>query len=71
MPGFLNRLAAPIVFLALVLIATVTMVRDRGEISGEDRRDLPWWRGMLLEVAIPIQRAEAAPFDALGDAWSR
>ena len=71
MPGFLNRLAAPIVFLALVLIATVTMVRDRGEISGEERRDLPWWRGMLLEVAIPIQRAAAAPFDALGDAWSR
>ena len=71
MPGFLNRLAAPIVFLALVLIATITMVRDRGDAGAENRRDLPWWRGALLEIAIPIQRTAAAPFDAVGDAWNR
>jgi rod shape-determining protein MreC len=66
MPGFLKRLGAPLAFAGLVLLATVTMVRDRGAETG---RDLPWWEGALLEVAIPLQRALASPVDAVRDGW--
>ncbi len=69
MPDFLKRLSAPIAFGALVLLAAVTMVGDRRDLS-EGGGDLPWWQGLLLDVAIPIQKVLAAPVETLGDAWS-
>ena len=69
MPGFLKRMSAPIAFGALILLATVTMVTDRRALRESAGRELPWWQGVLLEVAIPLQKAVAAPFDAVADAW--
>ena len=69
MPGFLNRLAAPLVFLALVLLATVTMVLDRGNSRQSIDRELPWWQGLLLEIAVPIQSVVSAPFDVVREGW--
>jgi len=71
MPGFLKRLGAPLAFAGLLLLATVTMVRDRGEHGLPAGRDLPWWEGVLLEVAVPLQRAVAAPVDAVRGTWRR
>jgi len=71
MPGFLKRMAAPIAFGALVLLATITMVADRRTLLESAGQDLPWWQGILLEVAIPVQKVLAAPVDAFGDSWDR
>ncbi len=70
MPDFLKRLSAPIAFGALILLAIVTMVTDRSDLA-EGGGDLSWWQGILLDVAIPIQKVLAAPVEATGDAWSR
>ena len=69
MPGFLKRLGAPLAFAGLVLLATVTMVRDRGDDGMPAGRDLPWWEGLLLEVAVPLQRTVAAPVDSIREGW--
>jgi rod shape-determining protein MreC len=68
MPDFWRRLGAPIVFGALALVATITMVSDRRTLE-DGGRDLPWWQGALLDVAAPFQRLVAAPVDAAGDVW--
>lgn len=68
MPDFLKRLSAPIAFGVLVLLAAVTMVSDRRDL-GEG--DLPWWQGLLLDFAIPIQKVLAAPVESVGQAWRR
>lgn len=69
MPGFLKRLGAPLAFAGLVLLATVTMVQDRGGDGMPAGRDLPWWEGLLLEVAVPLQRTVAAPVDSIREGW--
>jgi rod shape-determining protein MreC len=69
MPEFLRRASAPIAFGALILLATVSMVTDRNALRAIDGRDLPWWQGLLLEIAIPVQNAVAAPVDAARNAW--
>jgi rod shape-determining protein MreC len=62
MPDLLKRVAGPIVFGALALIAVVTMVSDRRTLA-DGGRDLPWWQGLILEVAIPIHDFVAVPTD--------
>ncbi|MBW2229266.1 MAG: rod shape-determining protein MreC [Deltaproteobacteria bacterium] len=62
-------MAAPIAFGALVLLATISMVTDRRALMEHAGRDLPWWQGLLLELAIPIQKALVAPVDALAGTW--
>ncbi len=62
-------MSAPIAFGALILLAIVSMVGDRQPEPGADGADLTWWQGILLEVAIPIQKALAAPADAFGNTW--
>jgi rod shape-determining protein MreC len=69
MPGFFKRMAAPIAFGALILLATITMVTDRRALMENAGRDLPWWQGLLLEITVPIQKALAAPVDAVSGAW--
>lgn len=68
MPDFLKRLSAPIAFGALILLAAVTMVTDRRDLA-EGGGDLSWWQGLLLDVAIPVQKVLAAPVEATTDAW--
>ena len=70
MPDFLKRLSAPIAFGVLVLLAAVTMVTDRRDLA-EGGGDLPWWQGLLLDVAIPIQKVLASPVESVGRAWRR
>jgi len=62
MPDLLKRIAASIVFGALALLAVVTMVSDRRTLA-DGGRDLPWWEGIVLEIAIPIQDLLATPTD--------
>lgn len=69
MPDLLKRVAAPLAFGALALLAVATMVSDRRALA-EGGRDLPWWQAFILEVAIPIQDVVAAPTDAIRGVWN-
>lgn len=71
MPGFLKRLGAPLAFAGLLLLATFTMVRDRGDEGRPSGSDLSWWQGFLMEIAMPVQRTFASPADAVRNAWQR
>jgi rod shape-determining protein MreC len=71
MPGFLKQLGAPLAFAGLLLLATFTMVRDRGDDGRPSGSDLSWWQGFLFEIAMPVQRAFASPIDAVRDGWKR
>jgi rod shape-determining protein MreC len=55
---------------ALVGVATVTMVVDRRALR-DGTRELPAWAGGLLDVAVPVQRALALPVDFVRGAWRR
>jgi rod shape-determining protein MreC len=68
MPDLLKRIAAPLVFAALALLAVATMVSDRRSLA-EGGRDLPWWQAVMLEVAVPIQDLVASPADAGRRLW--
>jgi rod shape-determining protein MreC len=68
MPDLLKRIAAPLVFGALALLAVATMVSDRRSLA-EGGRDLPWWQAVMLEVAVPIQDLVAAPVDSGRRLW--
>ena len=70
MPGFLKSLSAPIAFGGLIILAVVSMVADRTGRLDPDRQDLPWWQGVLLEVAIPVQKVLAAPANAVLQSWN-
>lgn len=64
MPDLLKRLVAPIVVVAIVLLAIVSMVLDRRNIAEGDRR-LPWWQAAILEVTVPVERLISAPIDGV------
>jgi rod shape-determining protein MreC len=32
-------------------------------------RDLPWWSSVVLDVAVPVQKMVAVPFDFARDSW--
>lgn len=59
----------PIAFGALILLATISMVTDRRAGMATEPADLPWWQGVLLEVAVPVQKVLTAPVDYVRDAW--
>jgi rod shape-determining protein MreC len=69
MPEFLKRMGAPITFGALVLLAVVTMVTDRRGLEERPAHELSWWEGIVLEIAIPVQKTLVAPVDAFSGAW--
>jgi rod shape-determining protein MreC len=69
MPDLLKRIAAPLVFGALALLAVATMVSDRRSLA-EGGRDLPWWQAIVLEIATPMQDLLAAPADAGKRLWA-
>jgi len=68
MPDFLKRMSVPIVFGALALLAVVAMVSDRRSLV-EGGRDLPWWQGVLFDLAAPLQGLIAAPVDKARGLW--
>ena len=64
MSDFWKRVVAPVAFAGLALVATVTMVVDRRSLS-EGGRDLSWWQGLALEIAVPVQKVFTAPMDSV------
>lgn len=70
MREILYRLRVPILVVALALLAAASLLRER-DVGAGDGRDLPAWSGALLELAVPVQRAAAAPFTFVSDLWRR
>lgn len=70
MPEFSRRLLVSLLVAGLIAAAVVSMVVDRRAVDRRSR-DLPTWVGTVLDVAVPIQKAVAMPFDAIRDAWVR
>jgi len=68
MPDLLKRLGGPLIIVALVLLAVVSMVLDRRH-RKEGGRPLPWWQATLLEVTAPIERLVSAPIDGVKGVW--
>ena len=69
MRDFLRRIRLPLVFAALLLLTTTLMVVDRRTML-EGGSDHSWFSGVLIEIAIPIQKLIRWPVDLLGEAWT-
>ena len=69
MPDFLKRMSVPIVFGTLALLAVVAMVSDRRTLA-EGGRNLPWWQGVLFDLAAPLQDLIASPVDKARGLWA-
>jgi rod shape-determining protein MreC len=52
----------------LVGVALINMVVDRRS-RGVGGRELSWWSGLVLDVAVPVQKMVAVPFEAARDTW--
>lgn len=52
----------------LVGVALINMVVDR-RARGDGGRELAWWSGVVLDVAVPVQKMVAVPFEAVRDTW--
>jgi rod shape-determining protein MreC len=71
---FLKRFSALIAFVCLLLVAAVAMVddtRDYPQGSGGERRELPWWQGLVLEIVAPVQQLVSVPVTAVRGVWDR
>ena len=65
MPDLLKRLGGPLVVVALLLVAIVSMVDRPYDASARAGVALPWWQATLLEVTAPIERLVSAPIDGV------
>jgi rod shape-determining protein MreC len=65
-----NRVRLTLLVVALVGLATVTMVVDRRALI-DGTRELPVWVGPALDVAVPVQKAVSFPVEAVRGMWSR
>lgn len=52
----------------LVGIALINMVVDHRALA-HGGRELSWWSGLVLDVAVPVQKMVALPLDAARDSW--
>jgi rod shape-determining protein MreC len=52
----------------LVGVALINMVIDRRALA-QGGRELAWWSGLALDIAAPIQKVVAAPFEAARSSW--
>jgi rod shape-determining protein MreC len=68
MAEFRYRLILAFVVAAVLGAALVNMVVDRRALASGGR-DLPWWSGAVLDIAVPIQKMVAVPFDFARDTW--
>jgi len=70
MAEFRSRIRLSFLVVLLIAVATVSMVVDRrAMMSGS--RELPAWAGAIMDVAAPVQKAVAMPFEAIHGAWNR
>jgi len=53
---------------ALVGIALINMVVDRRALA-RGGRELSWWNGLVLDVAVPVQKMVSLPLEAARDSW--
>jgi rod shape-determining protein MreC len=70
MAEFRNRTPLSVLVVALVAVAIVAMVVDRRAML-RGGREWSGWAGSLLDVAVPVQKMIAMPFDLTFDAWER
>jgi rod shape-determining protein MreC len=68
MNEFRSRILLVGLAVGLVGIALVNMVVDRRAL-GDGGRELSWWSGAILDLAVPVQKAVAVPFDAVSGVW--
>jgi rod shape-determining protein MreC len=66
---FRNRTTATTLVVGLVAFAVVAMVVDRRSTPGGPERELSGWTGAILNIAAPIQKLIAFPFDLTQHAW--
>lgn len=52
----------------LVGVALINMVVDR-RARTEGGRELSWWSGLVLDVAVPVQKMVAFPFEVARGSW--
>jgi rod shape-determining protein MreC len=52
----------------LVGVALINMVVDRRARS-DGGRELSWWSGLVLDVAVPVQKMVAMPFEMARGSW--
>lgn len=52
----------------LVGVALINMVIDRRALA-QGGRELAWWSGLALDIAAPIQKVVALPFDLARASW--
>ena len=53
----------------LIGIALINMVVDRRALS-EGGRELSWWSGLVLDVAVPVQKMVALPLEMARGSWN-
>lgn len=70
MAEFHRRLPISLLVAALIAVAVVSMVVDRRAVMSRSR-DLPAWMGVIMDVAAPVQKGLATPFEAMRTAWNR
>jgi rod shape-determining protein MreC len=70
MREILARLRLPLLFATLLVLTLASMVADRRALEGGGREH-SWWTGVLLEIAVPIQKLLTLPIEMTSGAWSR
>jgi len=65
-----RRLPVSLFVAGLIAVAVVSMVVDR-RAAMRGGRELPAWMGVVMDVAAPVQKAVAMPFEAVRDVWDR
>jgi rod shape-determining protein MreC len=68
MREFFHRIRLPALFAFLVVLTLVSMVEERNIQEGR-ADDRSWFRGVLFEVAVPVQQALTLPIHAATDTW--
>ena len=66
---FRTRVFLAFLVAGLLGIALVNMVVDR-RAFGAGGRELPWWSGFVLDLAVPVQKMVSVPFDFARDHWA-
>ena len=69
MTEFRSRVFIAFLIAGILGVALVNMVVDHRAL-GEGGRELPWWSGAVLDVAVPFQKMVAMPFDFARDRWT-
>lgn len=68
MGELLARFRGPLLFFTLAFFSLMTMLADYRALRGREHA-LPWWSSRVVELAIPVQKAIAAPFEAARLLW--